>query len=352
MRVLITGGAGFIGSAVARHLLAETEDDVIVLDNFTYAASPEALPERRSGRLIVERADICDGAAVARILAAHQPDAVMNLAAETHVDRSIDRPAAFVQTNIVGIFVLLDAALAYWRRMGSPQGQRFRFHHVSTDEVFGSLGPTGAFSETTRYDPRSPYSASKAAADHLVRAWFHTFGLPVVLSNCSNNYGPWQFPEKLIPLMIIKALRGQPLPVYGNGSNVRDWLHVDDHARALVCIMRNGGVGESYNVGGGSERTNLEVVGTICAALDSLAARPDRRPHFDAVRFVADRPGHDHRYAIDASKLKRELGWQPRHDFESGIERTVEWYLANRRWWESAQGRYDGSRLGLGVGAT
>jgi dTDP-glucose 4,6-dehydratase len=347
MRILVTGGAGFIGSAVVRHLVDDTDNEVVVLDKFTYAASLEALPSR-SPRLVVERADICDRGAIAAILAVRRPDVIMHLAAETHVDRSIDGPAAFVETNVFGTYVLLEASLGLFRGMSGERAARFRFHHISTDEVFGSLGDTGRFTEETRYDPRSPYSASKAGSDHLVRAWFHTYGLPVVLSNCSNNYGPWQFPEKLIPLAITKALHGQPLPVYGRGDNVRDWLHVDDHARALVAVLTSGKPGESYNVGGAAERTNLEVVRAICDGLDRLAPRPDGRPHADAITFVADRPGHDKRYAIDATKIERELGWRPRETFETGIRRTIEWYLEKRGWWQAILSkRYDGARLGL-----
>jgi dTDP-glucose 4,6-dehydratase len=352
-RVLVTGGAGFIGSAVIRHLLADTDSDVIVLDKFTYAASPRTLQPFASPRLHIERADICDRDAVTSILAAYDPDAIMHLAAETHVDRSIDGPAAFVQTNIVGTQILLAAALEQWRRMDAARAEAFRFHHISTDEVFGSLGPTGYFTEETCYDPRSPYSASKAASDHLVRAWHHTYGFPVVLSNTSNNYGPYQFPEKLIPLIITKALAGEPLPVYGAGENIRDWLYVEDHARALLRILTRGRLGESYNVGGRAERRNIEVVRSICAILDALSPRADGMPHATAITFVTDRPGHDFRYAIDAAKIERELGWKPQESFESGLHKTVAWYLDNQEWWQDIlSGRYAGTRLGLAGVAT
>lgn len=347
MRIVVTGGAGFIGSAVVRHCLSATSHDVVVFDKFTYAACPEAIAGLPNDRLTVERGDICDSETVAAIFRRHRPDAVMHLAAETHVDRSIDHAASFIETNIVGTRVLLDAALRYYRTR--PEIARtFRFHHISTDEVFGSLGDEGCFTEETAYDPRSPYSASKAASDHLVRAWFHTYGLPVVLSNCSNNYGPWQFPEKLVPLMIARALHGETLPVYGNGQNIRDWLHVEDHASALLTVLERGRIGHSYNVGGSAERTNIEVVETLCAALDDLSPRPDGRVYAEGITFVTDRPGHDQRYAIDATKIRRELGWQPRESFASGLRRTVEWYLAHRDWLERIRGgHYDGSRLGL-----
>jgi len=354
MRILVTGGAGFIGGAVVRQILGEESGHrVTVLDKFTYAANERALEsaaEEQGGgpNLVVERGDICDPALVAEMLARHDPDAIMHLAAETHVDRSIDGPAGFVQTNVVGTCVLLDAALAHWRGLDADRARSFRFHHISTDEVFGSLGAEGYFTETSRYDPRSPYSASKAGSDHLVRAWHHTYGLPVVLSNCSNNYGPWQFPEKLIPLLISRALEGRELPVYGAGLNVRDWLHVDDHARALYAVLTRGRVGESYNVGGRAERRNIDVVRGICAILDELAPRPDGKPHESAIAFVTDRPGHDQRYAIDATKIERELGWMPALSFEAGLRQTVLWYLEHREWLETIRSRrYDGGRLGL-----
>jgi dTDP-glucose 4,6-dehydratase len=346
LRILVTGGAGFIGSAVVRRIVGATTHEAVVLDKFTYAASLD-MQGLVSPRLKVRRADICDAAAVADIIAADDPDAIMHLAAETHVDRSIDGPAGFVATNVVGTQIVLDAALAHWRRMGPERAASFRFHHISTDEVFGSLGATGFFDEETRYDPRSPYSATKAASDHLVRAWHHTYGFPVVLSNCSNNYGPWQFPEKLIPLTVTSALAGKALPVYGKGENVRDWLHVDDHALALLDILLRGRVGESYNVGAHAERTNIEVVRVICRTLDALAPRADRKKHESAINFVADRPGHDLRYAIDPTKIERELGWRPGETFEAGLAKTVAWYVANRDWCAAMRERYDGGRLGL-----
>ena len=346
-RIIVTGGAGFIGSAVIRQLLAETNAFVVNLDKLTYAANLASLPGAEGHpRYVFERADICDAAALRRIFAAHRPDAVMHLAAESHVDRSIDGPGAFIDTNITGTYRLLEAARAYWLGLESEARADFRFHHISTDEVFGSLGPEGLFTETTPYQPRSPYSASKAASDHLVRAWAETYGLPVVMTNCSNNYGPYQFPEKLIPLMILKGLAGQPLPVYGKGENVRDWLYVEDHARALRLVLERGRVGESYNIGGNCERTNLTVVRTLTALLDEL--NPAGAPHERLISFVADRPGHDLRYAIDAGKIARELGWRPRESFETGLRKTVDWYLANRPWWQAiADGSYQGQRLGL-----
>src|SRR5689334_13494183 len=308
MKILVTGGAGFIGSAVVRHLVARTPHAVVNVDKLTYASSVEALEgAARDPRHVLERADIADAGALQRIFAEHQPDAVMHLAAESHVDRSIEGPAAFIQTNVVGTFRLLEAALEHWRRLPPERRERFRFHHVSTDEVYGSLGADGLFTETTPYAPNSPYSASKAGSDHLVRAWHHTYGLPVVVTNCSNNYGPYQHPEKLIPLMILNALEGKPLPVYGKGENVRDWLFVDDHVRALLLVLERGRVGEEYNVGGGNERRNIDVVRELCALLDALA--PARKPHDTLISFVQDRPGHDQRYAIDAGKIRRELGW-------------------------------------------
>jgi dTDP-glucose 4,6-dehydratase len=347
-RVLITGGAGFIGSAVVRHLVASTETEVVNLDKLTYAASPDALAGvASSARYRFERVDICDAPEVRRVLETHQPDAVMHLAAESHVDRSIDAPGEFIQTNIVGTYTLLQESLRYFRAASEERKRVFRFHHVSTDEVFGSLTfEAPPFTEASPYVPSSPYSASKASSDHLVRAWHHTFGLPIVLTNCSNNYGPYQFPEKLIPLMIIKALAGEPLPVYGKGENVRDWLHVEDHARALWTVLQKGRVGETYNIGGHSERKNLDVVHTICDALD--AAIPTERPRRQLVTFVTDRPGHDLRYAIDSDKIQRELGWTPGESFESGIAKTIQWYLDHRSWWRSIlDRRYSGERLGL-----
>ncbi len=345
MRILVTGGAGFIGSAVVRQLLAETGHFVVNLDKLTYAANLASLPGAAGHpRYAFEQVDICDGREVRRVLAAHRPDAIMHLAAESHVDRSIDGPGAFVQTNLVGTYTLLDATLEYWRGAGQPA--EFRFHHISTDEVFGSLGPHGLFREDTPYAPNSPYSASKAGSDHLVRAWQETYGLPTVLTNCSNNYGPYQFPEKLIPLMIIKGLGGEPLPVYGAGDNVRDWLYVEDHARALRLVLERGRVGESYNIGGSCEKRNIEVVHALCDLLDALA--PAAVPRRQLIRFVADRPGHDKRYAIDAAKIAAELGWRPAESFASGLEKTVAWYLANRPWWQAIRdGSYQGERLGL-----
>lgn len=347
MKILVTGGAGFIGSALVRHLIGETGHEVINLDKLTYASSLDSLASVDGDpRYRLERADIGDSRAVARIFAEHRPDAVIHLAAESHVDRSIDAPADFIQTNIVGTYVLLQAALEFWRGLDDAARQRFRFHHVSTDEVYGSLGPTGFFTETTPYAPNSPYSASKAASDHLARAWHHTYGLPVLMTNCSNNYGPHQFPEKLMPLVILNGLEGKPLPVYGKGDNVRDWLYVEDHVRALVAVLERGRVGEEYNVGGGSEKTNLEVVRAICVLLDELA--PAGAPHEKLITFVTDRPGHDRRYAIDASKIGRELGWRPAETFASGLRKTVEWYLGNRAWCEAVQQRgYRRERLGL-----
>ncbi len=348
-RVLVTGGAGFIGSALVRHLVADSPYRVLVLDKLTYAGTLTALePVAGNERYGFVQADICDAAALSRVLPDFDPDVVVHLAAESHVDRSIDGPDAFIETNIVGTYRLLRAATAHWVGLGPDRKERFRFHHVSTDEVFGSLGPDGSFTEETPYDPRSPYSASKAGSDHLVRAWRHTYGLPTLVTNCSNNYGPYHFPEKLIPLVILKALAGETLPVYGRGDNVRDWLFVDDHIRAIRRVFEAGAPGETYNVGGGCERTNLQVVEAICGLLDGLRPRPDGRPYRDQIGFVADRPGHDKRYAIDAAKLERELGWTPAETFETGLARTVRWYVDNEPWWRAIQGQgYAGERLGL-----
>jgi len=347
LKFLMTGGAGFIGSAVVRKLIGETEHEVCVVDKLTYAGNLASLaPVSGSNRYRFEQADIGDAARMKAIFANFQPDIVMHLAAESHVDRSIDGPAAFIETNIVGTFTLLQEALRHFRGLPDDSKARFRFHHISTDEVFGSLGSDGFFREDTAYQPNSPYSASKAASDHLVRAWHHTYGLPVVMTNCSNNYGPYHFPEKLIPLMIINALEGKPLPVYGNGLNVRDWLYVDDHADALITVATTGKLGESYNIGGHNEKTNIEVVKTICALLDEL--RPDPKGSRERlISYVTDRPGHDARYAIDAGKIGRELGWVPKETFETGLRRTVEWYLANPAWWgDIRSGVYRGERLG------
>ena len=348
MRIIVTGGAGFIGSALVRHLIQESEHEVLNFDKLTYAGVLTSLGEiQDSNRYQFIRGDVADAEAVRQAIEQFQPDLIAHLAAESHVDRSLDGPAAFIETNLVGTFTLLEAALSYWRELASERQQRFRFHHISTDEVFGSLGAEGYFEESTPYDPRSPYSASKAGADHLVRAWGHSFGLPVLITNCSNNYGPYHFPEKLIPLVIIRAISGLGLPVYGDGGNVRDWLFVEDHVRALQLVFEQAKPGSTYNVGGRNERTNLQVVQTICAALDEQMPRNDGKSYADQIEFVADRPGHDRRYAIDPTKIQNELGWQPLTSFEDGICQTVEWYLANRQWWEPLLSeRYDTARLG------
>lgn len=350
-RILVTGGAGFIGSNLVRLILRETSHRVLVLDKLTYAGRLSSLASVASDpRFGFVQADVCDGAAVKRAFADFSPDRVIHLAAETHVDRSIDGPAAFVQTNIVGTYVLVEAALAHWRSLPRTRQDAFRLLHVSTDEVFGSLGGKGAFREDTPYAPRSPYSASKAASDHLALAWHHTYGLPVVLTNCSNNYGPHQFPEKLIPLTILNALEGRALPVYGNGENVRDWLHVQDHARALMLAAEHGRAGETYLIGARNECSNLDLVRTLCALVDVMAPDLAIGPRAGLVTFVPDRPGHDLRYAIDPAKIERELGWRAVEDFESGLRKTVAWYLANRPWWDEIRGAgYCGERLGLGV---
>lgn len=349
-RFLITGGAGFIGSAVVRHLIGQTDNQVMVVDKLTYAGNLDSLaPVAKDSRYGFLRADIADAAKMREVFVTFKPDVVMHLAAESHVDRSIDGPGEFIQTNIVGTFVLLQTALGHWRKLNGSAADRFRFHHISTDEVFGSLGAEGFFTEETPYQPRSPYSASKASSDHLVQAWHHTYGLPTVISNCSNNYGPYHFPEKLIPLIILNALENKPLPVYGTGSNVRDWLYVEDHARALALIATKGKIGESYNVGGNNEKANIDVVRGICRLVDELA--PDAAgPREKLITFVKDRPGHDMRYAIDARKIERELGWRPQETFETGLRKTVAWYLANRAWWERIRsGVYSGERLGVAV---
>ncbi|MDH4386254.1 MAG: dTDP-glucose 4,6-dehydratase [Caulobacter sp.] len=348
MRVLVTGGAGFIGSAVCRYLVRDTGDTVLNLDKLTYSANLASLSEiEESDRYGFRRVDITDLAAVSLAFADFQPDSVIHLAAESHVDRSIDGPAVFVSTNIVGSHVMLQAALEHWRQLSGSRRESFRYLHVSTDEVFGSLGPTGLFDEQTPYDPRSPYAASKAASDHLAKAWGHTYGLPVLVSNCSNNYGPFHFPEKLIPLTILNALEGRALPVYGDGSNVRDWLYVDDHAHALRLILTSGRVGETYNVGGRNEQTNLSVVHAICDLLDELAPRAVGGARRSLVDFVIDRPGHDHRYAINPAKIESELGWRAKETFTTGLRRTVKWYLERRDWWEPLRSSYSGQRLGL-----
>lgn len=343
MKILVTGGAGFIGSAVVR-LAVRRGHQVVNLDALTYAANLANVAEVAGNPAYrFEHVDIRDRGALDRVLAAHQPDAVMHLAAESHVDRSIDGPAAFIETNVLGTFHLLEAARAYWTARGRPAP--FRFHHVSTDEVFGSLGEAGQFTETTPYDPRSPYSASKAGSDHLVRAWHETYGLPVVMTNCSNNYGPYHFPEKLVPVAILRALAGEPIPVYGDGGNVRDWLYVEDHADALLRVLEQGRVGRSYNIGGENEARNIDLVRTICAHMDEL--HPGGAPHADLITFVADRPGHDRRYAIDPSRIRDELGWRPSVTVEEGLRRTVAWYLSHRDWWQPLLARHGvGERLG------
>lgn len=353
-RIIVTGGAGFIGSAVVRMLIRETPHEVCVIDKLTYAGNPESIAEvSGDSRCRFEKADICDRAGLDRIFSGFRPDTVMHLAAESHVDRSIDGPGEFIRTNIVGTYTLLEAARRYFGTLGDGAKKEFRFHHISTDEVYGDLhGPEELFRETTPYSPSSPYSASKASSDHLVRAWMRTFGLPTLVTNCSNNYGPYHFPEKLIPLVILHALDGKPLPVYGNGAQIRDWLYVEDHARALIKVACEGVPGETYNIGGHNEKKNIEVVETICALLDELRPRPDGRPYREQITFVADRPGHDLRYAIDASKIGRELGWKPLETFDSGIRKTVRWYLDNRDGWcrRVLDGSYRMERLGLGKG--
>ena len=347
MKLLVTGGAGFIGSAVIRRAI-RAGHSVVNLDKLTYAGSLTNVAEvADSPAYAFEKADICDRAAVDAILDRHQPDAIMHLAAESHVDRSIDGPAAFMETNIIGTYTMLEAARAYWTAQGKPQG--FRFHHISTDEVFGSLpaDPGVKFTEDTPYDPRSPYSASKASSDHLVRAWAETYGLPVVLTNCSNNYGPYHFPEKLIPVVILKALAGAPIPIYGKGDNIRDWLFVEDHADALLLVVQKGALGRSYNIGGENEATNLELVQKICAILDEK--RPGNAPYAGQITFVADRPGHDQRYAIDPTRIREELGWRPSVTLDEGLEKTIDWYLAHEDWWRALQDRDGvGQRLGTG----
>ena len=354
MRILVTGGAGFIGSALIRQLIQYTEHEVLNLDKLTYAGNLESLASIATNtRYELVQADIADQARVSAVLARFEPEAIMHLAAESHVDRSIDGPAAFIQTNIVGTYSLLEATRAYWQDLPEPRRSAFRLHHVSTDEVYGDLSPGDApFTEHSAYAPSSPYSASKAASDHLVRAWQRTYGLPVLLSHCSNNYGPFHCPEKLIPRIILNALAGQPLPVYGDGLQVRDWLYVDDHVQALLAVLMRGTVGETYAIGGHNEQSNLEVVRSVCALLDELAPqhRGNVATYAELIRFVEDRPGHDRRYAIDAGKLERELGWTPRETLASGLRKTVQWYLANPDWCRHVQdGSYQGQRLGLGT---
>ncbi len=351
MKILITGGAGFIGSAVVRYIVNNTNDTAIVLDKLTYAGNLDSLSEvSGSDRYVFEKVDICNAEAVAQAFTQYQPDAVMHLAAESHVDRSIDGPAAFIQTNIIGTYILLSAARQYWQALDTDKQAAFRFHHISTDEVYGDLASTDAlFTETTAYSPNSPYAASKASSDHLVRAWARTYGLPTLLSNCSNNYGPYHFPEKLIPLMILNAIEGKALPVYGDGKQVRDWLYVEDHARALYTVLTQGGINETYNIGGHNEKANIDVVYTLCDLLEELhPSKPASiKQYRDLITFVQDRPGHDVRYAIDAGKIQRELGWQPQETFDSGIRKTVEWYLNNRQWWSRVlDGSYNRERLG------
>lgn len=350
-KILVTGGAGFIGSAVIRHIIENTSDSVINLDKLTYAGNLESLVSvSKSDRYTFEQVDICDAKEVSRVFEQYQPDAIMHLAAESHVDRSIDGPAAFIETNIVGTYILLDAAKSYWQNLPEDKKAAFRFHHISTDEVYGDLeGTDDLFTETTSYEPSSPYSASKASSDHLVRAWQRTFGLPTVITNCSNNYGPCHFPEKLIPLVILNALDGKALPVYGDGLQIRDWLFVEDHARALYKVVTEGEVAQTYNIGGHNEKANIDVVKTICTILDDLV--PSKFEHAkkyaDLITYVKDRPGHDVRYAIDASKIERELGWVPEESFETGIKKTVQWYLDNKTWWQSVlDGSYKLERLG------
>jgi dTDP-glucose 4,6-dehydratase len=354
MIILVTGGAGFIGSAVVRHIIENTKDSVVNVDKLTYAGNLNSLSSvADSERYIFEQADVCDAEAMAALFAKHQPDAVMHLAAESHVDRSIDGPAAFIETNIIGTYILLEAARQYWKDLPATRKAAFRFHHISTDEVYGDLhGTDDLFTETTPYAPSSPYSASKASSDHLVRAWHRTYGLPVIVTNCSNNYGPYHFPEKLIPLIILNALSGKPLPVYGKGNQVRDWLYVEDHARALYKVVTEGAVGETYNIGGHNEKQNIEVVLTLCSLLEDLAPNKPTgvEKYEELIVYVTDRPGHDLRYAIDASKIERDLNWKPSETFETGLRKTVQWYLDNKEWWYAVlDGSYQLERLGQGT---
>ena len=350
MKYLVTGGCGFIGSQLIRTLIKDSVNTVFNIDNLSYAASPEAVAScKSSDRYQFLKADISDHATMTKIFSDFRPEGVIHLAAESHVDRSIDGPAAFLQTNIMGTYTLLDVSFKYFQnQLDAVAKSRFRFHHVSTDEVYGSLGATGLFTETTPYQPNSPYSASKASSDHLVRAWHHTYGLPVITTNCSNNYGPWQFPEKLIPLVTIRASRGESIPVYGNGGNIRDWIHVSDHVNGMLEVFKNGRIGETYNLGGNSERSNLDVVHSICDVLDQERPHIEKKSHRSLISFVKDRPGHDFRYAIDSSKAAQELGWKPKLNFENGIRQTVMWYLENETWWDQIlKAKYSTDRLGL-----
>jgi len=345
MRIFVTGGAGFIGSALVRNLIANSEHEVLNFDKLTYAGTLSTVESvADSDRYRFVQGDICDLAAVTAAIEDFKPDIITHLAAESHVDRSIDGPDAFIQTNIVGTFQMLTAARAYWNTLEGAAKDAFRFHHISTDEVYGSLGDEGLFTEETPYDPRSPYSASKAGSDHLVSAWGHTYGLPVLITNCSNNYGPFHFPEKLIPLMVVKALAGETLPVYGKGDQIRDWLYVEDHVRALQAVFEKGTVGRTYNVGGNNEKQNVEVVHTVCSILDRLRPRADGKSYAEQIGYVADRPGHDKRYAIDATRIKDELGWEPAETFETGIEKTITWYLDNEAWWQEIVARHSADK--------
>ncbi len=351
MKILITGGAGFIGSAVCREIIANTDHSVVNVDKLTYAANLTSLASISDNRRYKFVAlDICNSGGLANIVADENIDAIMHLAAESHVDRSIDGPAAFIETNIVGTYSVLEVARNHWEKLTGSRRDNFRLHHISTDEVYGTLGENDLFTETSKYDPSSPYSASKAASDHLVRAWNRTYGLPTVITNCANNYGPYHFPEKLIPLMITNAVDGAPLPVYGKGNNVRDWLYVEDHARALLTVLEKGVAGETYNIGGNNEKTNMEVVEFLCESLDKIKPRDDANSYKDQISFVADRPGHDFRYAIDSSKIQRDLGWSPKETFDTGLKKTIIWYLENEHWWRPIKSKtYGGTRLGLNV---